>query len=356
MDFQLKILALTFFTFAIFLYPLNHINCHPLKKKNEDDQTMFDFREKFKANLQERLRDGKNEDNFKKKLNNENWRGNLKANLNKKMTKGLEEIYEQENKYSRPQGRSGILVPQDQFVLAAMNIQKTGSTLFNTAFCQEIRRIKQAIAMQSDNYNAETKRLLGKAALWDWKCGGVGGDTSQPKVYCVHHGDFSHLVDCLSRKFGDVVFITMLRDPVQRLISEFNHLNGMVAVNSTHGSWRNFQPAVCKDEGSYVYPLNQEEIDAYIDAKLVLEKKGDTFHRSTEVLGDSNRLALFKAWVALGPANPANNRLTRHLAGPIGCSEDVESSKLFDSRWMLRSASRNLRRYFLFGLQAMTRG
>jgi len=325
------------------------------------------------------------------------------------------------NKTSR--GFSGINVPEGRLVIATLNIQKTGSTLFNAAFC-EAKRI----------WRDENRRKFGTYStnihFWSWEC---------PEGYnfCVHHGDLNHNIECLEHKYGNVIFATMLRDPVQRLISEYNHLYGRVMNSNDRGSWRSFQPVICPEKNQtnstdqYIMTVGEDKVEAYdamwkkfkqqlldhdhelmqvledqqhfekIKAALIkktkekeldqlrrrakqkgkrlhedrrfhqhfdsmVEQKVDTALRKKygeigkrlEVPLDKNYLKfgnetkeLFHAWVSLGYANPANNRMTRHLAGPLECVQNFEDSKLFSQSWMVDSAIHNLETRTFFGLQ-----
>mmetsp|Transcript_25896 Transcript_25896/g.33493 ORF Transcript_25896/g.33493 Transcript_25896/m.33493 type:complete len:423 (-) Transcript_25896:49-1317(-) len=245
-------------------------------------------------------------------------------------------------------GKSGILIPQKNFVVAALNIQKTGSTLFNTAFCDALRS-------STDSLRRQGKTLAdvsgGFAGLWSWECplgGSTQGHGDRARPDCTHHGDLHHLIQCLADQFGNAVFMTILRDPVQRLISEFRHVKGDV-MNEYKGSWKCFQPMVCKKNETAVYhKLGAEEVEMYI------EKRNKVYNTTTSSASDQlqgEMLQLFHEWVALGHANPANNRMTRHLAGPLGCAESVKKSRLFDQTWMIQSAKQNIQDKVIFGLQ-----
>ncbi|CAM9734357.1 unnamed protein product [Discosporangium mesarthrocarpum] len=172
--------------------------------------------------------------------------------------------------------------------------------------------------------------------------------------WCPHHPDMdeaqrcigSHFSHILSEEVTDIVYVTFLRDPVQRVVSEYHHLKGNLH-SGMKGSWLLFQPHFC----------NGTVVDTVGEWKKEQEKKleqggGEWAVNGTGSTTDSSfgyRRSL-QEWVEVGRANPANNRMVRHLASPYDCVSSVEDSVL-DEEWMLASAMANLETKIIFGLQ-----
>jgi hypothetical protein len=103
--------------------------------------------------------------------------------------------------------------------------------------------------------------------------------------------------------YDEMFLLTMLREPAQRLYSEFHHLGGQVPC---HGSaWKHYAPGHCN--GSVLMPTQR-----WIGEPMPLV---------------SSPRATFEEWLAVN-ANCAHNRMARQLA-PRACDGSLASSPAY---------------------------
>lgn len=162
-----------------------------------------------------------------------------------------------------------------------------------------------------------------------------------------------------------VFFITMLREPSQRLFSEFRHLNGRVSCGRNHHLppslqhvelpyWQQYQPVLCRDASKPGHALlsghrsaAEPPSSAFVDYTARLQR--DLRSGGPASLGSMD---LFERWLNISD-NCAHDRMSRQLA-PMGCVDAYEQSPAFPSeaqqRRMRELAFDNLRERTLFGL------
>ena len=226
--------------------------------------------------------------------------------------------------------------PPCHCILALLDIQKTGSTqlerlMHAAASAQRVHDVTLhgADACRLSILAKETKRR---------------GWTS-----CPRHSDSAHRARCArmnTRRLcqmppTEMYLLTMLRDPAQRLYSEWRHLKGAI---SCHGqSWRHYAPASCN--GTVLLPGQRREgeptpaLKAYESRMWVARKNR------------SLAMPSFEEWLAVD-SNCAHNRMTRQLA-PMACARSaLESAPAYpgNEARMLAIAKEALRQHTLFGL------
>jgi hypothetical protein len=210
-------------------------------------------------------------------------------------------------------------------LLATLFLQKTGSTQLEKLLTDAIRRrgwLDEEGQMRPAHASRCTLSMMGsKTRPLGWSA-------------CTHHADAAHLASCaalsLKRRnqamFDEMFLLTMLREPAQRLYSEFHHLGGQV---SCHGSaWKHYAPGHCN--GSVLLPTQ----------RWIGEPMPPV----------SSPRATFEEWLAVN-ANCAHNRMVRQLA-PLACDGSLASSPAYpgNEKQMLELAIETLRKRTLFGL------
>merc|ERR1711871_1767220 len=221
-----------------------------------------------------------------------------------------------------------------------VDLQKTGSTVLNHVIAKSLSTAPRQV---------RTKFLIPgvqwEGTTWSW---------------CVHHADVDMLITCMlrnnlsvDRKRMAIFFITMLRDPLRRLRSEFSHLQGGVSCQG--GSWRIFHPSNC--DGKVVNWTSPDPATSARAAqqvmlyKQILNRQRKVSKAKGKLKLDQGNIPLYEQWLSL-KGNCACNRMSRQLAGPYGCVEKghLESDLLFDKPRLLRSALDNLKQRAIFGL------
>jgi hypothetical protein len=214
--------------------------------------------------------------------------------------------------------------------IVLLDIQKTGSSTLNNLFKLSI------------SANPALKNLFFIPGV------------DRNHIPCTHHGDIEHLAQCILAasfnasfneriisypKKGYVIYVTMLRDPIVRLVSEYNHLNGAVSCNGR--AWKVFHPTLCTGElGNYTTIPEDHNFSNGTSEMLIRQEYANKHNRN------------FEGWVNLGASNCACNRMTRQVAGPYGCVYNEIDDKSFDSNWMLNSGINNLENRVIFGLES----
>ena len=139
----------------------------------------------------------------------------------------------------------------------------------------------------------------------------------------------------------EMYLLTMLRDPAQRLYSEWRHLKGQISCRGQ--TWRHYAPASCN--GTVLLPGQRREgeptpaLKAYEHRVYVARKNR------------SLTMPSFEEWLAVD-SNCAHNRMTRQLA-PMACARGaLESAPAHpgNEARMLAIAKEALRQHTLFGL------
>ncbi|CAM9559397.1 unnamed protein product, partial [Choristocarpus tenellus] len=179
----------------------------------------------------------------------------------------------------------------------------------------------------------------GRALLWSHNL--CSRNQIKNLRWCPHHPDSDKARQCVGERFGRIfsedvphmVYVTFLRDPVQRVASEYHHLKGNLHTGM-RGSWLRYQPKLCN--GTVVNTMAEWRKDIEGEEDIGTPPPG--YRRA------------MKQWVEVGKANPANNRMVRHIAGPFSCANTVEEAVL-DEDWMIKSAIQNLRANVIFGFQ-----
>uniref|UniRef100_A0A7S4D468 Sulfotransferase domain-containing protein n=1 Tax=Heterosigma akashiwo TaxID=2829 RepID=A0A7S4D468_HETAK len=243
-----------------------------------------------------------------------------------------------------------------------MEIQKTGSTKLKELFSGAINKCSSNVywlSSASEGFSFYTSDIKTVRAH-----GVLPSDNTKlsyqmkPQFRCgAHHSDFEHLDTCLSSTAANVVYLTLLRNPVERVVSEFVHLKGGHPFRES-GAWTTFQPSACNQTSfeQLHIPLNGDLQTKYKDLRSAINKEHTIEWRNhsalfTDFLEGGPASILLNAWVQLGESNPANNRMARHLAGPYTCEEDMSNSLLFQKAWLIKSAIHNLKTRFIYGLQ-----
>jgi hypothetical protein len=146
--------------------------------------------------------------------------------------------------------------------------------------------------------------------------------------------------------------MTMVREPAQRLYSEFLHLRGGI---SCHGAaWRLYQPALCN--GSVLLPGQRRvgEPARQRDEYYAWPKPHRRFDAACNDSIGARCSAAFEAWLAVG-TNCGHNRQARQLA-PMGCAERLARSAAYSAAGggelpqMAALAKETLRERAIFGL------
>lgn len=200
---------------------------------------------------------------------------------------------------------------QDLIVL--LHIQKTGGTTFerhlvhdlhtpSPCVCNENR--KRCSCSRTLNHSdaktvADSTWLISRFST-GWACG--------------LHADWTQLNDCL-RNIPRLFFITFLRHPLHRFISEFRHVQRGATWKASRGHCANHNTQIC-------------------------------YHNQTSWLNASLEDFLNC------PNNMAVNRQTRMLANHnlIGCPTDKKANSADHGEIMLASAKGNLKNLAFFGL------
>ena len=221
-------------------------------------------------------------------------------------------------------------VPDNNLLVNILDLQKTGSTSLNSIFKGAVSAV-----------NNTDKLLL------------VPGVKSYKNFHCVHHADVEHIVDCMVRgknkamsdASSAILFITMLREPVSRLLSEYNHLKSQLSCVGR--AWKIFHPILCQDQrlGNYTSIPNIKVTGK--DWEKRNNYMSQVNNQNESVNSSSSR---FLNWLKVGPLNCACNRMTRQIAGPFGCVYSESDDLVFDEKKFLESAKYNLRHRFLFGI------
>lgn len=167
---------------------------------------------------------------------------------------------------------------------------------------------------------------------------------NRKEIPCVHHGDIELLTQCIlsssyvsKKKY--IVYITMIRNPITRLVSEYNQLDG--DVSCTDVSWKVFHPKLCNGVlGNFSMIPEDHDFSNGTSESMERERYAVSKDRT------------FSNWVNLGAANCACNRMARQISGPYGCVYDEREDKSFDSQWILNSAVNNLEQRIIFGLES----
>lgn len=198
---------------------------------------------------------------------------------------------------------------EDMMVL--LHIQKTGGTTFEKHLVHDLivpfpcicyderRRCRCPKQHRKPKTAGESTWLISRFST-GWICG--------------LHADFEELYDCL-RNSDRLFFMTFLRDPVHRYLSEYRHVKRGATWKLSRQRCRNFDAQSCyagKNDWSNV------SLSEFIDCEY----------------------------------NLANNRQTRMLAddGAIDCTTLSGSQTNWRQRKMLASAKKNLRSLAFFGI------
>ena len=235
------------------------------------------------------------------------------------------------NTMPRPHGHSHF-----HCILASLDIQKTGST--------QLERIVHAAASAGRVHNM---KLRGADAC---RLSVLSKETKRRGwSSCTRHGDSAHRARCArmnARRLQqtpptEMYLLTMLRDPAQRLYSEWRHLNGWVSCHG--GAWKHYAPASC--DGTVLLPGQRWEGEptpalAAYRGRLCAAYKNRSLAKPS-----------FEEWLAVG-SNCAHNRMVRQLA-PMACARGALGSAAAypgNEARMLAIAKEALRQHTLFGL------
>lgn len=200
-----------------------------------------------------------------------------------------------------------------QDLLVLLHIQKTGGTTFerhlvhnlnivNPCFCNEDKR--RCLCSRSGDHNstktiADVTWLISRFST-GWACG--------------LHADWTQLSDCL-RNLPRLFFITFLRHPLHRFISEFRHVQRGATWKASKSHCEHYDTQLCYNNKTSWFDVSLEEF--------------------------------LKC-----PNNMAINRQTRMLANHklVGCPSDGEPNSGNRDDLMLTSAIDNLKSIAFFGL------
>ena len=217
-----------------------------------------------------------------------------------------------------------------------VHIQKTGGTEFDIniakyllSYDEESGNWKQACELSANKtaeqntiykkfycYRIKTKRFFKNYWFNNWYF-----SRQTFSWYCGVHADYTTLKSCLTKvkkeyKFLDkVVFITILRDPIKRYISEWNHIRvGTLAWNMSNN--------ICNKENF----LNS-----------CLKNKNSTYQISIEEFIGCE-------------GNMANNRQTRMLASYNSKNDDCKLFQSENKMLLLENAKQVLKNLKFFAL------
>ena len=198
-------------------------------------------------------------------------------------------------------------------VMVVLHIQKTGGTVFGRNLVQNLK-LQRPCEFRGDNIY-ECKRP-GSNQIWLYSRYSTGW-------ICGPHSGYTELTSCMpdilrkqevSVRLNRIFYVTWLRDPIERFLSEFGHVR-------RGATWRTVRH-VCNGK-EYMLPKCYR--------------------------GDNWRNVSLKNFLNC-PYNLAFNRQTRMMANisQVGCyggGDSIEKQKV-----MLRSAKKNLRNFAFVGL------
>lgn len=201
----------------------------------------------------------------------------------------------------------------DQDLMVLLHIQKTGGTTFERHLvhdliipspcdCNEDRKrcfCSRAVSKDSTKTIADSTWLISRFST-GWACG--------------LHADWTQLNDCL-RNIPKLFFITFLRHPLHRFISEFRHVQRGATWRTSKGHCALYNTQLCYN--NQINWLNVS-LEDFMDC----------------------------------PNNMAVNRQTRMLANYnlIGCPSNSVTNSVEHNDMMLASAIDNLKNIAFFGL------
>ncbi|XP_051996399.1 heparan-sulfate 6-O-sulfotransferase 3-B-like isoform X2 [Xyrauchen texanus] len=214
-------------------------------------------------------------------------------------------------------------------VIVFLHIQKTGGTTFGKHLVRNIH-LEHPCDCRSGQKKCTCHRP-GKAESWLFSRFSTGWS-------CGLHADWTELTNCvptvmnkkqkkdapLNRRPRNFYYITLLRDPVSRYLSEWKHVQ-------RGATWKT---ALHKCDGR---PPTSDELPACYSSE------------------DWTGVSLEEFMIC--PSNLANNRQTRMLAdlSLVGCYNLSSMSEERRAELLLSSAKRNLRRMAFFGLTEFQR-
>jgi len=228
-------------------------------------------------------------------------------------------------------------------VIGTVEIEKTGSTTLRTAFCKAKRDF--ALKSMINLYSTAIE-------LYSHGC-------SPPVPYrSYHHQDLTRTTEVIESLHGtskNILYVTILRRPDQRLVSEFLHMKGRVALYRQEGhAWGVSQPTICSKSSFQYDEVVLEGLDLVERYHTFRENFMAKYNLTENHFRDRTKFPLieplFVQWLLLGAANPANNRMTRMMAGPIPCVEVVQDSRIYNETWLIQSATANLNIKTIFGI------
>mmetsp|Transcript_29166 Transcript_29166/g.43137 ORF Transcript_29166/g.43137 Transcript_29166/m.43137 type:complete len:426 (-) Transcript_29166:463-1740(-) len=254
---------------------------------------------------------------------------------------------------------------RSSLLLGTLEIQKTGSTKLRELFSGAINECSSQeywLSSASEGfffYTSDIKTVRSNGVPPHLNKNRSTLRILMPRFNCVaHHSDFENLDACLSSTAANIIYLTFLRNPVERVVSEFVHLRGNHPFREA-GAWTTFQPSACNQtsfeqlhipldrdlQSKYIFFLRSE-----INKNITIDWSNHSA-LSTDFFEGGPASRLLHAWVKLGESNPANNRMARHLAGPYTCEEDIRQSLFFQKEWFVKSAVHNLKTRFIYGIQ-----
>lgn len=198
-------------------------------------------------------------------------------------------------------------------LLVLLHIQKTGGTTF------ERHLVHDLLAPSPCDCNENRKRCSCSRTLNHSDAKTIADSTWLISRFstgwaCGLHADWTQLNDCL-RNIPSLFFITFLRHPLHRFISEFRHVQRGATWKASRGHCTNYNTQLC-------------------------------YHNQTSWLNAS-----LENFINC-PYNMAVNRQTRMLANHnmIGCPTDKGVNSAIHGEIMLASAIDNLKNIAFFGL------
>ena len=219
-------------------------------------------------------------------------------------------------------------------VLALLDLQKTGSTQLEKLV--HGHRYNGTKAAAHHHGSCRLSFLSKETRPPGWRA-------------CTHHGDSAHRAQCARANAlrlhepppTELFLLTMLRDPVERLYSEWQHLKGDIVCFGN--VWNHYAPASCN--GTVLLPGQRwaGEPAASLDA---YRRRWNAWHA-----GNASSKPTFEDWLAVD-TNCAHNRMTRQLAIMPCEVGDLTSAPAYPGNEgrMLAMAKEALAQRVLFGL------
>lgn len=239
--------------------------------------------------------------------------------------------------------RLPLVTSSQHSVLATLNVQKTGS--------RQLESLVETLAptLQSARNRSMIATIFSAKTPW------------RENLAARQHADAAHVARFArlgasranAPDIEAIFFLTMLRDPAQRLYSEYTFLNGFISCgmaralppelqHNTLPYWLHFQPVLCSRAAALGNALPPSRLTPSDPPSAHFQAYAKAHERKQKLR--------FEDWLNV-TENCAHNRMARMLA-PMGCAHRLADSPAAPGQEgrMLELALENLRSRTFFGL------